>query len=354
MTRPIRRLDLGALRPVRSQAIYHGLAEAMEAGSPDTLILCRPASPYLCVGYHQAAELVLDLDRCRQAGWPVLRRKIGGGAVYLDRTQLFYQAIVHRSRAPAAVRDVFRQLLGPVVLALRRLGLEATLAGVNEIEVGGRRIAGTGGGVLGEAVVVVGNLLFDFPARRLSRVWRTPSPAFRRLAAGGLRRYLTTLSAELGRRCRHVPPMATVADLIAACYAERLARPVVPGSLDQREVAAVERAEAELHSRAFALGGARRSRGGLKIARGVSVWEMTVPAAPGSVRLAVRLREGTIDAIAPAEPGTARWAGRLAGAPLERQALAARLNRSDRSDRTAGPELIETLLALGHRAHEIG
>ena len=226
----IRRLDLGFVTPLRSQAIYHGLAEAMDAGRPDTIVFCAPAEPYFCVGYHQNAADILDLALCRRRGWPVLRRRIGGGAVYLDRHQLFYQAIVHRSRAPFSVERVYATYLAAPVLALERFGLAAALRAPNEIEVGGRRIAGTGGGQIGEAMVVVGNVLFDFPDACLARAWRAPSRPFRRLAHDGLKRCLTTLAREL----EAPPSMEALRDAIAAAYAETLGEELVAGALTAR------------------------------------------------------------------------------------------------------------------------
>jgi len=226
----IRRIDAGFVSPLRSQALYHGLAEAMDGDTPDTIVFCAPDAPYFCAGYHQNAADVLDLGLCRRRGWPVLWRKIGGGAVYLDRAQLFYQVIVHRRRAPFAVADIYRTYLAAPVLALRRLGLDARLRAANEIEVGGRRIAGTGGGQLGEAVVVVGNVLLDFPDARMAAAWRAPSLPFRKLAREGLRCYLTTLARELPAP----PAMDALREALARAYAETLGAPLVPGALTPR------------------------------------------------------------------------------------------------------------------------
>ena len=82
---PIRVLDLGLVPPLRSQAIYHGIAYAMNPDTPDTIILVGPTDPYLCIGYHQELEKEVDADDGRQAGLPIYRREVGGGAVYLDR-----------------------------------------------------------------------------------------------------------------------------------------------------------------------------------------------------------------------------------------------------------------------------
>jgi lipoate-protein ligase A len=309
----------------------------MDDGSPDTIVFCSPAAPYVCVGYHQAAAEVLDLGVCRRRGWPVVRRRIGGGAVYLDGAQLFYQAIVHRARAPFGVDRVYARYLAGPVEALRGLGLDARLAPPNEIEVRGRRIAGTGGGQLGDAMVVVGNVLLDFPDARMARAWRAPSSPFRRLAREGLRRHLTTLARELPSP----PSMAALREAIAAAYARTLGAPLVPGALTPREVEAIARAEATLASEAFALGGGG-ARGGLKIARDVYVFEGSDPAA--RVRVSLRTRAGVVDALVArgAARGTARrFVGRAVAlegganpAEAVATALAGRtLDRGRRGDR---------------------
>lgn len=322
---------------LRSQSLYHGLADAMEAETPDTVVFCSPADPYFCVGYHQNAAEVLDLDLCRRQGWPVLRRKIGGGAVYLDQAQLFYQVIVHRSRAPFAVAQIYGRYLAAPVLALRRLGLEARLLPPNEIEVRGRRIAGTGGGQIGEAVVVVGNILFQFPDGRMARAWKAPSAPFRRLAREGLQRYLTTLAKELSP----LPAMETVRDAVADAYAETLNRPLIHGTLDDREWRAIADAEAELGSEAFVLERGARPRGGLKIAAKTYVRECVRETPVGPLRLTVRLRGGVVDALG---VSPARWR------PLARAIEGSRVDGPELVERlrgvSGGTELVEALLTM--------
>lgn len=338
MSGPVRLLCLGEAPPLRSQALYHGLAEAMDAGSPDTIAFLRPASPYLCVGFHQNPAQELDLPWCRRHGYPVVQRKIGGGAVFLDRDQLFYQCIFHRSRAPFDVAAIYRRFLGPPVLALRRLGLEARLTGVNEIEVRTRRIAGTGGGQIGEAVVVVGNLLWDFPYAVMARAWKVPSASFRRLAADGLRRYLTTLTRELG----DPPDIASATGLLTECYAGALGRPLVVGGLTDREEEAVTRAENELASKAPVLDRVERPRRGLKIARGTYVRET----ASESLRLTVRLRDETIDALAVSPACWRPLARAVEGKPLEEGTLMGEVGGA-----SGGAQLVEALLAMDGPGH---
>lgn len=290
MTPPIRRLDLGVVSPPRSQAVYHGLAEAMTSDSPDTIALLRPAAPYFCVGFHQNPAEELDLAWCRRQAYPVLHRRIGGGTVYLDGNQLFYQCVFHRSRAPFDVASIYRRFLTPAVEALRRLGLDARLSGINEIEVATCRIAGTGGGLIGEAIVVVGNFLFDFPCDVMARAWNVPSASFRRLAHEGLRRHLATLAGVMASP----PTMADIARLLMDAYAEGLDRPLVAGELNAVECAAIDKAAAELAAEERDQGsGSRRSK--LKITDRVTVHEWTWPTPAGEVRVTARVADGEVE-----------------------------------------------------------
>jgi lipoate-protein ligase A len=228
---PVRLLALGTVPWIRTQALYHALAELMTEDTPDTIILTRPQEPYVCVGYHQPLSAVLDATACRAAGLPIIRRRVGGGTTYLDKNQQFYQCIFHHKRLPFRVDAVYARLLGAPIAVLRKLGLNASLRGGNEIEVEGRRIAGVGGGRIGEAMVVVGNILLDFDYDMMARTWRVPSEDFRRLAYEAMQRRITTVWSVLPQLVSADEVQARLADE----YALVLNRPLVPGLLTEAE-----------------------------------------------------------------------------------------------------------------------
>ncbi len=78
--------NLGKVPWQETQLIYHALAHL----GRESLVLVSPASPYVCIGYHQDVTHEIDIDFCRENNIPIFRREVGGGAVFLDGGQLFF------------------------------------------------------------------------------------------------------------------------------------------------------------------------------------------------------------------------------------------------------------------------
>ncbi len=243
---PVRLLNLGVISPLQTQSVYHALAENMTRDSQDVIIICRPNAPYLCLGYHQVFENTFDAGECERRGLPVLRRRLGGGATYLDSNQLFYQCIFHHTRMPAMLNDIYAIGLAAPVNTLKQLGLTAELRDTNEIEVDGKRIAGTGGGRIGEACVVVGNLLFDFDFEAMTAVWRMPSSSFRYLAEQALRQQLITLN-----QLAITASLEEITEMLIDDFSRTFRRPLQMDTLTAEEIESANEAAKELISDDF-------------------------------------------------------------------------------------------------------
>lgn len=291
MSEPIRLLDLGIVSSLRSQTIFHAIAHTMTPGSPDTITFMSPADPYICVGFHQDVEEEVDLAWCQQAGLPVYRREVGGGAVYLDRNQVFYHWIFHADRLPPGIEDMFRLYGGTLVDAYRATGIAADFRPINDIHVSDRKIGGTGAARIGDAIVLAGSLMFDFDAEAFSRAAKVPDEKFRDKLRRGLRDYMTTIRRELGQ-----PPTRDemVQQVVDVCR-RTLGREIRPGSLTGREREEARRLDAVFRSAewVFQAGGMRRPR--LRIREGVEVARSTYKAPGGLIRVTALLREGVID-----------------------------------------------------------
>ena len=194
----MRRYRLGHVPWEQSQLVYHALPRLGMEG----LILLSPASPYVCIGYHQDVNQEVDLDYCQENGIPVFRREVGGGAVYLDGRQLFYQLVVNRDH-PVATGDktaFYERLLAPVAKTYTDLGIESLYRPVNDVVTAtGRKISGTGVAQIEDSLVLVGNLIFDFDYDTMARVLRVPDEKYRDKVHKSLYENLTTMARELDR-----------------------------------------------------------------------------------------------------------------------------------------------------------
>ena len=245
----LRVVDVGTVGALRSQALWHGIASAIEPDAGPTLSLCRPSEAYVSIGYHRS---IAEIDRefCRAEGLPVLRRRIGGGPVLIDSDQLFFGLTLPVGKAPAGVDRLYATLLEPAAAAFRALGLQARIDGMNDIVVGRRKVSGTGAGQLEDGVVVVGNVIFRFDHERMARVLDLPGSAMRAECLRMMRRHVSSLEDEgLGG--------VSAADATAAlrdAYASALGMTIVDEALTEREEAAVQRWEERLADDAWTLG----------------------------------------------------------------------------------------------------
>lgn len=278
---------------LESQLIYHAFPRLGMEG----LILLAPAEPYVCIGYHQDAEQEVDLAYCRELGIPVFRREVGGGAVYLDGQQLFYQLIIHRDN-PLVPRDraeFYRTFLAPVVQSYRDLKVQAQFRPVNDIVTdAGRKISGNGAADIDNHAILVGNLIADFDYETMARVLRVPDVKFRDKVYKSLRENLGTLRRELGQ----VPAWETMVSTLVRNF-ESVLGPLTPAELPQ----AVHDKATELaqiyNSEDWLLAPRRRSRQErkVKIAEGVEVVQRMHKAPGGLIRTTVEMWHEKIAAV---------------------------------------------------------
>jgi lipoate-protein ligase A len=188
--------NLGKVPWQESQLIYHALALLQR----EALCLVSPATPYVCIGFHQDVAEEVDLDFCRQNGFPVFRREVGGGAVFLDGNQLFFQLILRRDSpiAPKRIDLFYKKFLQPIIAVHHRIGIAAAYKPVNDLIVENRKISGTGVGEIGNCIAFVGNLILDFDYATMARVLKIPDEKFRDKVKKTIEENLSTIRCELG------------------------------------------------------------------------------------------------------------------------------------------------------------
>ena len=265
--RQIRVLDLGEVDPVRSQTIYHAVARALEPESPDTIILVTGNKPYVSIGFHQDLQSEVDLDFCRQAKLPVVRREVGGGAVYLDHNQVFSQWVFHNNTLPSRLESQFELYIGALVDTYRELGIEAYLRPVNDIHVDNKKIGGTGAAQIEDARVLVGSLMFDFDKATMAKVLKVPDEKMRDKIFAGLEQYMVTMADLLDEK----PDRRAVVDLYLTKCAAALDAELIPGEPTARELEIAAELDGIFVSDEWLNKKTRLPRVGVKINEDVSV-----------------------------------------------------------------------------------
>jgi len=190
-------IDLGSASAVNTLGVADGIAAGLGHEGDPVLVLADPIEPFLCIGASEDIDRRIDLAFCRDKGIPVLRRSIGGSAIYIDRDQLIFHVIVPLSQAPLPAARIMPRLVTGTIDAFRDFGLAARSGEPGDILVQGRKIAGAAGAEIGDTVVVGCTLLFDFDYARMVRCLKAPSRKFRARLHRLLDRRLTTFCQEL-------------------------------------------------------------------------------------------------------------------------------------------------------------
>ncbi len=284
---------LDAVSWEHSQALYHAAAHL----GREVLFILRPATPYVCLGFHQDAQAEIDLAYCQQAAIPVFRREVGGGAVYLDGDQLFFQLILRRDRpgVPENIAAFYAKYLGPVVQTYRDFGVDAQYRPVNDIVTAdGRKISGTGAAEIEDTVVLVGNFIVDFNYETMVRCLRVPDEKFRDKVHKTMYENLTTIRRETGR----APANDGLAEALVHHYEPMLGE-LRPRRPDEQLLAKADELFAEMHTPAWLYANDRRRPdvAQVKIAEDVYVVQQMLKTPGGLLRATAVNAGGRLRAV---------------------------------------------------------
>jgi lipoate-protein ligase A len=283
--------DLGSVPWIDSQLIYHALPRL----NREALVLLSPGSAYVCIGYHQDLEKEVDVEFCRANYIPIFRREVGGGGVYLDGNQLFYQLVIHKDN-PLAPKDkiaFYQKFLQPPIDTYREIGIPAEYKPVNDIITQKRKISGNGAAEIGEYLILVGNLILDFNYEMMSRVLRVPDEKFRDKVYKSMQENLTTINRELG----DVPARELLTASLGRNF-EKILGPLPRADVDQELRNEVVRLASKFLTDEWLYKIGRRMEGRkVRIAAGVDVKHLVHKAPGGLIRGDVEVTDGAITSL---------------------------------------------------------
>ncbi len=234
MTTPWRLLDTGLLGATENIAYNQALLDAVREGKAGNTLRFLQFRPSALIGYHQSPYQELNLAYCREHGIEIQRRITGGGAIYFDETQLGWELYTTKqTMGEADMARLAERICNAAAEGIRELGVEAYFRPRNDIEVGGRKISGTGGIMDGDAILYQGTLLLDFDVERMFRVLRIPAEKISDKNLQAARERVVTIRELLGE----LPPLAQVKEAIAQAFARAFDMDLQPAGLNDWEQA---------------------------------------------------------------------------------------------------------------------
>jgi lipoate-protein ligase A len=237
-TKVLRVIDSGVIEGRRNIAIGQAIIELHQEGAvPDTLRFLR-FPPTALVGRHQALGQEINLDYCREHDIGVVRRITGGGAIFLDPGQLGWELAIKRSTLGIhSLADVAREICEVAADGISSLGVKASYRPRNDIEVGGRKISGTGGFFDGDTLFFQGTVLVDMDPQLMVSALRVPKAKLAKRELDSAAQRVVTLRELLGAE---TPALDQIQAALAVAFTRRFGLEAVPGELSEPELALAE------------------------------------------------------------------------------------------------------------------
>jgi lipoate-protein ligase A len=283
--------DLGKLPGQQSMLIFHALARM----GVEAVVIVSPKIPLVSIGYFQDAGQEVDLQYCRESKIPFMRREVGGGATFLDENQIFYQLIWKKDnpKFPRAIDEIYPWFSQAPVETYRAFGIETEFRVVNDIITkGGKKIAGEGGGNIGDCMVFVGGILLDFDYQAMSRILKVPDEKFRGKVYKTMEENLTTMKKELGI----IPSRDEVIKVLKEKFENKMGK-LELASLSPQIIEKMNQLESWMTSEEFLLKKTPRIPSGVKIREGVEVLYGLHKARGGLIRTTEEVSEERIEDI---------------------------------------------------------
>jgi len=231
-----RLVDTGYGDAYTNMAVDEAILWARSQGIvPNTLrfFTWRPSA--VSIGYFQGVWQEVDVEACRRLGVEIVRRPTGGGAVFhAEDGELTYSVVVPQDAPflPASFSDSFRVLSQGVVQGLRRLGVDARFAPVNDLVAGGRKISGNAQTRRWGVILQHGTVLVKTDVATVFKVLRVSDEKIRDKAIKAAEERITTVERERGRSVG----LEEVKRAVAEGYEEAMRIRLVQGELTKEEV----------------------------------------------------------------------------------------------------------------------
>jgi lipoate-protein ligase A len=192
-------IDTG-LRGARANIAFdQALIDAHQTGEITDTVRFLRFRPSVLVGRHQVLSKEIHRDYCEANGIEIARRITGGGAIYFDEGQLGWEIVCGRATfGNGNLGDIAALFCNAAAAGLRTLGIDARFRPRNDIEVGGRKLCGTGGFFDGDTIFYQGTLLIESDPALMFKALNVPAAKLEKRALDSAAQRIVTLKELLG------------------------------------------------------------------------------------------------------------------------------------------------------------
>jgi len=207
--------------------------------SPPTVRVNIFDPPAVLVGYNQDVYEEVNVEEAMKLGFSVNRRPSGGGAILMYEDSPGWEIWLPQSLVEGLdIGQIYVELAKIPLIALRYLGIEnARLRGKNDIEVGGRKISGTGLYIHARGRTFCGTVLLDFNTRLMLQLLRLPIEKMSDKDVETFEKRIVTAREILGSK----PSVRDVLEAFRRAVGDVLKVEVADGDLNEWELGELQR-----------------------------------------------------------------------------------------------------------------
>jgi len=279
-----RYLEVREKEVVRCNSIHSTLVDGMVKGiSPNTVFLEECPGYVLSLGRNQCCEEECDIVECEKLGITVERRETGGGAGLMVPGSTSWGICMDKrdSRVSDDMDRNFEIFSRGVIIGLKKLGLDAIFAPVNDINIGDKKVGGMTAMTRQNSLLIYGSVIWDFDMDTFMKIARIPAPKLKKKGVSSVQKRITTIIQELGRK---IPP-AELRNCLIQGFEEALSVKLTKAGLNEAENAIWKQKMDIFSSKKFILRPGHCS---------VSNVSCIYPAEKGIIRVSLYVNEGKI------------------------------------------------------------
>lgn len=144
-----------------NMAIEEAIMESVrQKKSPPTIRFFKWEPAAVSIGYFQSTESEVNLEKCKDKGFDVVRRITGGGAVVHNK-EITYSIIAPVEEFDKDIIKSYEQICGYIIKALDILGIKAVFKPINDVLVDNKKISGSAQTRRQGILLQHGTLIFD-------------------------------------------------------------------------------------------------------------------------------------------------------------------------------------------------